>query len=394
MKKKLIRFFRFFLINLIIIVSLSMSISLITPIDSYLQILEDKPLNSQPFLNTTLADEFNSSFAYNNIETQLSFGDRIPGSNGSFDCAKNISSEMQKYGESALYNFSINGFQCNNIISRINPNKSQIVIFASHYDSRAVAEKDPNSSLRSEPIDGANDGGSGVAVMMEMARVIAEAKINWNVSFWFVFFDAEDQGESRGISGINGWDWCEGSEWMVEEMENQPNIYFREGQSLDTIHSFILFDMVGGTNLKFIRESHSNDDLTDEVFKIGNSLGYEVNFPLNGATRTYIDDHVPFAQKGIPTLDLIIEFDNLNCGWPYHHTSGDTIENISEESLEITGRTALQYVYETFDPTLGFIEKFSSKETFFSNPYVIGTGILIIGVGIAIVIKSTFFKKY
>ena len=94
------------------------------------------------------------------------------------------------------------------------------------------------------------------------------------------------------------------------------------------------------------------------------------------------------------SLDLIIKFWDLDCGWPYHHTTEDTIDNISQNSLEITGRTVLQYIYETFNPELGFIEKFSSKNTFFNNPFVIGAGILIIGVSIAIVIKRAVIKKY
>jgi Zn-dependent M28 family amino/carboxypeptidase len=395
MEKKNFQFFRFFLISSLFLISLSIHILIIAPIGVPLQNQDYDPKNGQFLLNTTLADQFNSTYAFNNIETQLDFGYRIPGTNESLECANWINTEMQEYGESALYNFSIDEIPCHNIISRINPNKSQLVIFAAHYDSRAVAEKDSNDTLSDLPIDGANDGGSGVAVLMEMARVIAASNINWNISFWFVFFDAEDQGYVNNETlGIQNWKYCEGSRWMVDEMIDQPDIYFREDQSLDSIHSFILLDMVGGVNLKFIRERNSNDDLTEEVFKIGNSLGYDVNFPLDGATISYIDDHVPFAQEGIPTLDLIIEFDEPNCGWPYHHTSGDTLENISPESLEITGRTVLQYVYETFDPELGFIEKFSSKETFFSNPIVIGAGILIIGVVIAIVIKSSVIKKY
>jgi len=394
MKKKLFNFFRFFLISSIIMVGLSIPILIIAPIEFSLQIQDYEPKNSQFLLNTTLADQFNSTYAYNNIQSQLDFGFRIPGTNESLECANWINTEMQEYGESALYNFSIDEIPCHNIITRINPNMSQIVIFAAHYDSRAVAEKDPNDSLHNTPILGANDGGSGVAVLMEMARVLAASNINWNISFWFVFFDAEDQGPNLGISGINGWDWCEGSMWMIDEMKNQPSKYFREDQSLDTIHSFILFDMVGGYNLKFIHESHSNDNLLQNVFEIGNSLDYEDNFPLEDTKYSIMDDHVPFAQEGIPTLDLVIKFWDLDCGWPYHHTSEDTLDNISHNSLKITGRTVLQYIYETFNPELGFIEKFSSKNTFFSNPFVIGAGILLIGVSIAIVIKRAVIKKY
>ncbi len=389
MEKKLINFIRFFLISYLFFISLSPSIIKITQSESTLQIQEYKPINSQFSLNTTLADQYNSTFAYNNIQSQLDFGYRIPGTNENLECANWINSQMQNYGESEIYNFTVNEIPCRNIISRINPNMSQIAIFAAHYDSRAIAEKDLNDSLRDSPILGANDGGSGVAVLMEIARVLATSKINWNISFWFVFFDAEDQGNS----GIPGWDWCEGSKWMINDLKNNPNVYFRDTQSLNSINSFILLDMVGGDNLKFIHESYDSDDLRQRVFEIGHLLEYDSTFPLDANEYKIEDDHVPFAKEGIPTLDLIIKFWDLTCGWPYHHTSEDTLEHISRDSLEITGRTVIQFIYEVYNPELGFIEKFSSKETFFSNPIVIGAGILIIGVSIAILIKKAVMKK-
>ena len=394
MEKKIFNFIRFFFIGSIICTSLTMTILIITPIESSLQIQDYNPINSQISLNTTLADQFNSTYAYNNIESQLERGFRKPGTNESLNCANWINTEMQKYGESALYNFSIDEIPCHNIISRVNPNMSQIAIFAAHYDSRAVAEKDSNVSLQNSPIDGANDGGSGVAVLMEMARVISSSNINWNISFWFVFFDAEDQGPNNGFYGIPGWEWCEGSKWMINDMKNQSNVYFRKTQSLESINSFILLDMVGGDNLKFIHESHDSDELRQAVFEIGHSLDYDSTFPLEDGKHNIKDDHVPFAQEGIPTLDLIIKFWDTDCGWPYHHTSGDTLEHISNKSLEITGRTVLQFVYETYNPELDFFEKFTSKETFFSNPFVIGAGILIIGISIAIIIKRAIIKEY
>ena len=394
MEKKLPQFFRFFLISYIIFIGLSISFLDVAPIEDTLQIQEYTPINSQLFLNTTLADQFNSNYAFDNIQSQLDFGYRIPGTSENLDCANWINTEMQEYGESVMYNYSIDEIPCHNIITRVNLNMYQIVIFAAHYDSRAVAEKDSNSSLHNSPILGANDGGSGVSVLMEMARVISSSKINWTISFWFIFFDAEDQGMNNGLSGIPGWNWCEGSEWMIDEFKDRPSFYFREGQSLDSIHSFILFDMVGGDNLKFIHEDHDNDELRETVFHLGNELEYESTFPLDAETYRILDDHVPFANEGIPTLDLVIKFWDTDCGWPYHHTTEDNLENISPESLEITGRTVLQYVYETFNPELGFIELFSSRETFFSNPFVIGAGVLIIGVIVVIVIKKSTIKEY
>ncbi|WP_371804013.1 M28 family peptidase [Candidatus Lokiarchaeum ossiferum] len=350
------------------------------------------PIGAQ--VDTSFSDEFNKSKSYDYIKQQLNFGYRIPGSNESRNCLKAIKEEMSILNSTHIINFSISGVNCQHLIAKLESNSSNIVIFAAHYDSRAVAEKDNNESLQNLPIQGANDGASGVAVMMEMARVLATAQMKWNTDFWFLFIDAEDQGSSNGLSGIEGWNWCEGSEWLAEDMETNPSSYFKPDQSINSIQAFILLDMVGGTNLKFIKESHSSTDLLKNVFQVGNSLGYTSEFNLDGSRYSIIDDHVPFAKKGIPTVDLIIKFWDLDNGWPYHHTHQDNIENISPESLDLTGKTLLQFVYQNYySKSNKEAPQFSSNSSLEILIYSLITGSLVIIVGISIYSKKKSMKR-
>jgi hypothetical protein len=296
--------------------------------------------------NTTFSTSFNKAYAYNLIQQQLMFGYRIPGTTASRNCVAWIVSEMFKYGSAAAYNFTVGGIECQNVIAKVNQGHEKIVVFAAHFDSRKIAEKDPDPVKRNDPVPGANDGASGVAMMMEIARQISWSNIPWKYEFWFLFFDAEDQGSGA----ISGWDWCEGSKWMADQMHTNPSFYFPAGKDLSSIHSFILFDMVGGTNLQFIIESQSNYELRQKIFSVGNELGYSHAFPQTGQSYSIIDDHVPFIQKGVPAVDLIIKFWDTSAGWPYHHTTSDSLENISQESLYITGHTILTFLSQVYDP--------------------------------------------
>ena len=107
------------------------------------------------------------------------------------------------------HNFTVHEINCQNVLFKLNENKTDIVILAAHYDSRARATKDPNHVNRSDPVPGANDGASGCSVLIELANNTYQRRYHLNCQIWFLFFDAEDQGEDSGGYGINGWDWCE-----------------------------------------------------------------------------------------------------------------------------------------------------------------------------------------
>ncbi len=360
--------------------------------------------------SSSLYQEFNATRTYQYIEDQIAFGYRIPGTTANHECAEWISNQMNIYGDSEIIDYMINGISCKNVFSKIPNTKAidnQIVIFAAHFDTRAVAEKDSDPLKIQDPIDGANDGASGVAVMIELARILSSHIDDFDCEFWFLFFDAEDQGENKGVHGINGWDWCEGSSWQADDMESNPNRYFTGEQSIDTINAFILLDMVGGINLQFTLVSPYNSKLYDDIFGAGRGLGYISQFPLGTSSAPIIDDHVPFHNLGIPVFDLIIKFWDTGNGWPYHHTQDDTIENIDQSSLDITGKTLIKFAEDNFidtqSPYFDNEEDDSNQNTNDSNIWdnyafryvvILASTIVIFLISFTQYQKRKFRKKY
>ncbi len=280
--------------------------------------------------------QFNSTNAYNLIKTQLEFGFRIPGQQAHRDSADWIRSELNDRVDSVIiHNFTVQGIECQNILGKINDNKnlSQIFIIGAHWDSRAISDRDSIIGNRTEPVPGANDGGSGVAVLLELARVLYDNKDDINSQIWFLFLDAEDQGSG----GLSGWSWSEGSTKFTADINSFYN------SSTEEITGFLLLDMVGGTDLVFVEESRSSNDMQTAIFNEGQDLGYGTAFPSNPQSMSITDDHIAFVNIGIPSVDLIIDF--IDGPWGYHHTTGDNLDNIDEYSLEITGRTVESFIY-------------------------------------------------
>ncbi|TFG23616.1 MAG: M28 family peptidase [Promethearchaeota archaeon] len=303
-------------------------------------------LTSNSFSNIQVSLHFSGDNAYSYVEDQLNINAthfRIPGYQGREDCAEYFIEKFREINLNFsydLHNFTIQSVECQNVLFKLNEHNNNIVILGAHYDSRARATKDPDELKRDEPVPGANDGASGCAVLIDLARVFYSLKENLTCQLWFLFFDAEDQGYDYG-PGISGWDWCEGSDKFVEDIENFYN------SSLESFDAMILLDMVGGVNLKFINEQYSTSSLLEELFEVGRLLGYISQFPNNPEVRSIRDDHVAFVNYGIPSADLIINFWN-NPGWPYHHTVNDDIIAISASSLEVTGKTVEQFIYNHY----------------------------------------------
>jgi hypothetical protein len=290
--------------------------------------------------NIDITLQFNKYNAYNFVDDQLNLGNRIPGTQARLDCANYFISEFQKIDPGFsyyLHNYSILGTDCQNVLFKLNEQKKNIVILAAHYDSRAKATK----NLPSSPVPGANDGASGSAVLIELAKIFYDNRSNLELQIWFLFFDAEDQGNDGYGYGILDWGFCEGSQKFVQDINN----YYDSGS--ESFDAMILLDMVGGSSLQFINELNSRSSLLDELFIIGRALGYTSAFPENPTSMAVTDDHVAFEQFGIPTADLIINFWN-NPSWPYHHTTQDDITHISRDSLEITGKTVEQFIFNNY----------------------------------------------
>lgn len=297
---------------------------------------------SNQIRNLDIETQFNEKNAYNNVKDQLNIGDRIPGTEEINVTAFYFIQRFKEMDPNIIYfihHFKVESTNCKNVLFKINEKKESIVIIGAHYDSRAKATKD--SEKPKKPVPGANDGASGCAVLIELAKVLYQEKDILSCQLWFVFFDAEDQGKDEGGYGMEGWDWCEGSNEFVDDIDN---FYDSDDENFECM---ILLDMVGGENLQFIKEQYSTSSLVDELFEIGRQLGYNDEFPIMPYTSSVIDDHIAFIEEDIPSADLIIKFWN-NPDWPYHHTTDDDLNNISKKSLKVTGRTIEQFIYNNY----------------------------------------------
>ena len=280
------------------------------------------------------AAAFNGQRAMADVEYQLSLGPRIPGSEAHTKAVDWMVAELEKAGwQVEVQETSLMGHPIRNVIAKWGQGKPWAVIGA-HYDSRLVADQDPSPAKRSQPVPGANDGASGVAVLLEVARALPShmqmiemdgprAGLPRANQVWLVFFDAEDNGD------IPGWDWILGSRAFVASLKSKPD-------------AAIVIDMIGDKNLDVYRELNSNPQLTDEIWGEAAELKYSDRIIPQGKYRM-LDDHIPFKDAGIPAADMI-DFD-----YPYWHTTEDTADKVSAESMKVIGDTLLAWLTDAGD---------------------------------------------
>lgn len=281
------------------------------------------------FGKSELEPVFDAQRAFQDVEYQVALGPRIPGSEAHQNIQSWMLQELEKAGwESEVQNATIEGQQVANIIAKLGEGDPWFIIGA-HYDTRIYANLDPDISKVFDPVPGANDGGSGVAVLLELARQLpayfeTESGTGPQVdgSIWLVFFDAEDNGQ------IAGWDWILGSRAFVAQLQGKPQ-------------AAVIVDMVGDKNLKIYQEENSDDRLNQEIWETAADLGYTDYF-LPYEKYAILDDHIPFIEAGIPAAD-IIDFE-----YAYWHTTADTPDKVSAESLEIVGKTVLAWLLNQF----------------------------------------------
>lgn len=257
---------------------------------------------------------FNGARAYNDITYQVGLGPRTMGSLAHEQTANWIISELLHLNwQAETQDAVISNEHVKNIIAKRGTGTPWIIL-ASHYDSRSIADMDPDPYKHNQPVMGANDGASSVAILLELARVLPTKE---NKKIWLVFFDNEDNGTSSGT----GWDL--GSEYFVSRLQGRPD-------------SVVVLDMVGDKDLNIYMEGNSSPDLNTEIWGVAKELGYSQFIP----TTKYdlIDDHIPFIQAGIRSVD-IIDFD-----YPYWHTTNDTLDKVSAESLQVVGDTILKWL--------------------------------------------------
>ncbi len=259
---------------------------------------------------------FDGARAYMDVQTQVDFGPRIPGFEGHASIREWMRTELESAGwKVEIQEAERMGHPIYNVIAKRNDDAPQIILGA-HYDTRMAADQDPELGKRLLPVPGANDGASGVAVLIEMARSLPKD----TVPVWLVFFDAEDNGR------IDGWDWILGSRAFAEELSIHPE-------------AVVIVDMIGDADLNIYLEQNSNVSIRTEIWGTAEKLGYADKF-INQEKFSMLDDHTPFLEAGIPAVD-IIDFD-----YPYWHTTQDTPDKVSAESLQTVGKTLWTWIVE------------------------------------------------
>lgn len=299
--------------------------------------------------NTTVVKDkpiptFNADSAYQYIQAQVDFGPRVPNTMSHKMCGEYIASELIRHGASVIeqpvYVSAYNGTALNgkNIIGSFFPEQKTRILLAAHWDTRHVADQD--SVNQREPILGANDAGSGVGVLLEIARQLGSSNMKPDVGIDIIFFDVEDYGRpafEEDQSGESGY--CLGSKYWSEN----PHV---EGYQA---YYGILLDMVGGKNPTFLREGQSMYYAPRIVRKVWNTAerkGFGSVF-LKKNTGGLMDDHVYVNEIAkIPMIDIIdLDPTGERTFFKHWHTHQDNMDAISKESLNAVGVTLLQVLY-------------------------------------------------
>jgi glutaminyl-peptide cyclotransferase len=253
--------------------------------------------------------QFEGRTAYHHVLMQTQIGPRPTGTEADVKAGDYIIEKLHDQGwQVEVQPFTYRGVQGRNIIGKAG--NGPVIIVGAHYDTRRRADNDPQSTKRTEPVLGGNDGASGVGVLLELARSLDRDKLNNEV--WLTFFDAEDNG------GLDGWDFSAGSQYMAQNLKTLPQ-------------AVIVVDMIGDADQQIYKERNSSPALQDKLWAIAAKLGYGRYFIPN-YKHAIIDDHTPFLQKGILATDLI-DFD-----YPFWHTTQDTADKVAPASLERVGR--------------------------------------------------------
>lgn len=290
--------------------------------------------------------EFNADSAYLFCEKQCDFGPRTMNSDAHDKCGAWIVDKFKQYGCSVIEQkadlkaYDGTMLKSNNIIASYKPEQTTRILLCAHWDCRPWADNDPDSTNWRKPVMGANDGASGIAVMLEIARQLQKSD-SLNIGVDFVCFDAEDWGIPQwSDTEDNGDSWALGAQYWAEN-PHKAGYEARFG---------ILLDMVGGTGARFYQEGMSKQyaqPIVNKIWTAARAAGYESLFP-NEQGGYVTDDHIPVNQKTkISTADIIAFYPNCQQSsfGPTWHTVNDTMENIDRNILKAVGQTVIQVLF-------------------------------------------------
>ena len=288
---------------------------------------------------------FDGATALGYVKTQVDFGPRSPGSVGHRRAGDWIAAEMRKRADTVIVQrwthvtAAGDTLALQNIFARINPSAAQRVLYVTHWDTRPTADEDANLGNKRLPIPGANDGASGVALLMAIADALKKTPPIYGVDLLFV--DGEDYGDFNAYSDTAvAPDVLIGSTYFVNHLPS-PDYKPIFG---------VLWDMIGDKELQIFPEAYSVEgapEVVSRVWQTAADLGYG-KYLINETKGGVTDDHVPFLRKGLRVIDVVdIDYCSTGIGClgdqqrNYHHTLQDTIDKVSAKSLQIVGDVAL-----------------------------------------------------
>ena len=289
---------------------------------------------------------FNADTCMKYIQDQCNFGPRVTGSKEAELCRRYIVDQFKRLGaiveeqqaDVTLWDGSV--LPACNVIAKLNPDNMDRILICAHWDSRPWADNDEDEKNHRTPVLAANDGASGVAMMMEICRLLQQQPIKVGIDF--VCFDAEDMGTPQWAETeeSNSHTWCLGSKFWAENAR-EAGYRARYG---------VLLDMVGGRGSVFPSEKVSMEyaqPIASLIMRLGNQLGYGHYFPMNREGGYLMDDHVNVNHIArIPCIDIVPCFtDGPSSFGPTWHTINDTPENIDPNVLEAVGQTLTQLIY-------------------------------------------------
>lgn len=280
--------------------------------------------------------DFDADSAYAYVARQVEFGPRIPNTEAHRKAGDWLVAELKRHGatvieqKTKLKAFDGTILDARNIFSQFNPQAPDRILLLAHWDSRPWADRDPDPAKRTLPVDGANDGASGVGVLLEIARQLSLLPSDKGIDILFV--DAEDWGTEGDDQS-----WAMGARYFAKN----PPVKRYSPQAA------VLLDMVGGDGAIFCREyfsEHAAPRISEEIWQTAASLGYGSLFP-NRMGSAILDDHVEMIKAGIPAID-IVEYhpeqeNGFNSRW---HTTSDNMDGISKETLKAVGTTLLTWL--------------------------------------------------
>ena len=284
-----------------------------------------------------------SAFQY--CKDQCDFGPRTMNSKSHDDCEQWIISKFKGFGmdvipqKAVLKGYDGTSLKSTNIIASYRPDLSDRILLCAHWDSRPWADNDPDEANHKKPVLAANDGASGVAVMLEVARLLAKDTLQMGVDF--ICFDAEDWGVPQwSDADYDGDSWALGAQYWSANL-HKKGYKARFG---------ILLDMVGGQGAQFYKEPFSvqhASSIVDKVWRAAQVVGYGSMFPTQLGTGV-TDDHVPVNTKAkIPTIDIIPYYPNCEQSsfGPTWHTINDDMDHIDKNTLQAVGQTLIQVIF-------------------------------------------------